>query len=122
MRRRLAVATTLLVVAMLALGAGLAIAGKSSADPMGAEDGIIEATQEQLKLLQDIWGTPMTIAEYLETVYPEELEKILKELPADLAKHLYETKFEWGEAPKVPPTAEGADKVVQKTVTADLMP
>jgi len=67
-------------------------------------DHTVRANQEQLKLIQELYGKPITMGEYLERVYPDELEKILKETPKGTRGYLYKTKMRWEPLPEQPPT------------------
>lgn len=56
---------------------------------------VLIANDHQLQVIKEIWGKPISIAEYYETVYPGELSKILKVIPDEAKKTLYELQWSW---------------------------
>jgi len=53
----------------------------------------IDSDDEQIKLINELWGTDITIGEYYEKVFPLHLEGLEK----DLQNHLYTLKVTWPE-------------------------
>lgn len=104
-----------MVIVTLVLACAL-IATVSAAD----ENGVVrsDATETQLKLINELWGKDITVLEYMETVHPEHLvgvsDSIKKSLDGQKMKW-------WGNEPAS--AGEIADGVVEKdratvTVTA----
>ena len=53
-----------------------------------------ELNESQLSLLNDIWGTNITMGEYYELIYPEEY---LNGIPPELRSQMNNTAMKWPE-------------------------
>ncbi|MCW7073743.1 MAG: hypothetical protein OCU20_07690 [Methanophagales archaeon] len=51
----------------------------------------ISANEEQLKIIEQLWGQEITIGEFMEKVIPE----VLEDTPEEIAEYLYATKMIW---------------------------
>jgi len=54
---------------------------------------VTRATPDQVKMINDLWGSDITIGEYMEKVHPEHLVGV----PDDVKKELYQRKMNWPE-------------------------
>jgi hypothetical protein len=78
--------------------------------------GMLEANIQQLEIIKQIWGKPISIAEYYNLVYPGELANILKGLPQDMHKYLYDTQWQWPSIPNL----SAADVLVSNNYRSSL--
>lgn len=101
MRKLVLVGVALILSVMLVPASMISAADQDT----GIGDHSVRANQEQLKLIQDLYGKPITVGEYLEKVFPDELEKMRLELPQDAIKHLYEVEMQWEPLPERPLTS-----------------
>jgi len=82
-------------------------------------DHTVHANQSQLKLIQELYGTDITLGDYLRTVYPDQLKEMLKEITEDQLKTLLESKMEWAPLPSSP-LAELDNKLEQDLSVKDV--
>ena len=54
---------------------------------------VTRATPDQVKMINDLWGSDITIGEYMEKVHPEHLVGV----PDDVKKEMYQRKMNWPE-------------------------
>ena len=98
LRRIFSLFATVVLIALLAVPASSALAGP----PDLSFSVTVHANAEQLKLIKNLWGKPMTVAEYWRTVYPSEFDKIVKGMPKSVQKVFYELRWEWPPLPAAP--------------------
>lgn len=63
----------------------------SAADASNNSPTISHATPEQNKLINDLWGSDITIGEYMEKVHPEHLVNV----PDDVKSKMFQRKMVW---------------------------
>jgi len=51
----------------------------------------VQANEEQLQRIRELWGKDMTVGEFLEEVYPQ----ALNEMPKDIVRFLFRLKVNW---------------------------
>jgi len=54
---------------------------------------VTHATADQVKMINELWGSDITIGEYMEKVHPEHLVGV----PDDVKKEMYQRKMNWPE-------------------------
>lgn len=78
----------LILISILCTGAMPVV----SAAEAGSHASIIShATPDQIKLINELWGSDITVGEYMEKVHPEHLVGV----SGDVKKNLYEHKMIW---------------------------
>lgn len=84
------------VVLLAFLIAGMAMVPMVSA---AEKIGQVTATQDQLVLINQLWGTNITVGEYMEKVYPEHLANI----PNDVKQDMYARQIVWSDGKNTDP-------------------
>ena len=74
----------LIVISILCIGALPAV---SAADANGGSVRTSSASPEQIVLINKLWGSDITIGEYMEKVHPEHLVGVSDEVKKDLYEH-----------------------------------
>ncbi|MGP8323739.1 MAG: hypothetical protein ACT6FG_07070 [Methanosarcinaceae archaeon] len=64
-----------------------------SAKDMTSASWSVESNEKQIDTINQLWGQPITIGEYMEKVYPDILEK----LPSKTLEHYYSTEMVWSD-------------------------
>ncbi len=83
----LVVMALILAIAMIPI-TGIAFAGSSDEVPTGHH---IQANEEQLELIGELWGEDITYGEFLEQVFPE----VVEDMPEDIREQVYLSQMEW---------------------------
>jgi hypothetical protein len=86
------------IICALAITAILVLVSAVFVPAVSAETrsaGYIEANDDQIKLINDLWGTDITVGDYYEKVYPQ----LLEGLEVDTKNKLYNLKITWPEPP-----------------------
>jgi hypothetical protein len=91
MKKYLQILLALFLVASLCIPIGSTFAQQNE----DTSSNMLVANDHQLQTIKEIWGKPISIAEYYEIVYPGELSKILKVIPEESQKILYELQWSW---------------------------
>lgn len=65
-----------------------AMAGEPEQAPKGHN---IQANEEQLNIIGELWGTDITVGEVLEQVFPE----VLADMPEYILERVYAIKIHW---------------------------
>jgi len=78
----------LIAISILCIGA---LSVVSAAEAGTSAPIISHATPEQIQLINELWGSDITIGEYMEKVHPEHLVDV----PDDVKKDMYQRKMHW---------------------------
>jgi len=101
----------LIVISILCIGT-LPIV--NAADANGNTPTISHASPEQLELINKLWGSDITIGEYMEKVHPEHLVDV----PDEVKKDMYLRKMNWPDENTA--TAESGSTDTRQTLRATL--
>jgi hypothetical protein len=86
----------------------------SAADSAGNNIRVVQATPEQVAKINQLWGSDITIGDYMEQVHPEQLVGVSDEV----IKEMHQRKMHWPGEEKVPVKPAQTDSILA-TLTVD---
>jgi len=103
LRRNHFVQIIVIILAVTVIPIAIAVAALATGpDQVQVPEGHhIQANEEQLSIIRELWGTDVTVGEVLEQVFPE----VLEDMPKYLVERMYATNMEWPTTEKNDPSS-----------------
>ncbi|WP_292419879.1 hypothetical protein [Methanoregula sp.] len=86
----------------------------SAADSADSKIRVVQATAEQVEKINQLWGSDITIGDYMERVHPEQLVGVSDEV----IKEMHQRKMHWPDENKMPAEQAQPDSILA-TLTVD---